>query len=478
MGTRKPAVRTAASRKARTGAPKAGPTKAAGFFRSPVVFTSTHQVQRVVKSVALAVDNLGSAAANLGLPVSSGYLPRPAGWPSQVPWRPIRYFGPFVLPEFREITITLKAQTPSAWSFNKFFVNHPDADRFKPFFPGNTLPSTSTPVQDDPPGQVPPANGTGTSTMRLDRMAYSSRFGGSVVLTFVSFTHGGYDLRKDSLVWDLDGLELRLYVNPTTLGLSQAINASTSGIVNCELSAGAAIAYQLTMQGNAVKSIAALDDLHDAELQAALLAIAQAVPGVVSQSALRFVYGFLWSQFPELTGPGRVADSLYLADNWIDLVTHQGIPMVAVRFRAGGIWGVQVGSLADPWGHAEHSVTLGSTHRYSDQKVVGPSRTWYVEPYGSTEWLYVGAWTLDQTPSVKAIEMSISGVEVDAIGADDPFDTVFLEVTLDVAKLQAAHAAKQYGIVEQIRFMPTSDYQDGSGGPFFDVSVEVLLNVK
>jgi hypothetical protein len=428
--------------------------------------------------MALALGRLGSLARSLGLPLSTGYLPKPSGWPSRIPWRPMRFYGPFRFPEFSAITITLNASSTASFNFNSFFSNHPDADKFKQFFPGSTLPSTIVPDQEDPPGQMPTGDGVGAMTARLDQVDYTSRYGGSVELKFTVHRNCGYNLRQGTLAWDLEGVDFRIYVNPTTTGLNQTLNASGSGNVTCEVDAREAAAYQLSLQGNNVKSIVAIDDVHEAELRTALHSVAQSLSSALAQDARRFVYGFLYSQFPDVTGPGMIVSSVRISDGELDLVTHKGIPVVAVRFCAIDTWGVQVASLPDTWGHAEHRLTLSSQHVYKDQILPGPqAKTFDVEPHGDTPWVFAGAWTLDESAQVGTIQMSISGAEVDVLSPDDPFGTVTMELALDHAQLQAAHNAKQYGVLEWILYLPTSDYES-EGGVFFCVWVNVLLMLR
>jgi hypothetical protein len=444
-------------------------------------FVSVAQLRAVVKSVSLALARNGSLAHALSLPFSRGDLPQPQSWPASVSWRPIRYFGPFRGEGFDSIQVQIHGGSASGvgWYFNDYFTSLADAAEYRPFF-GNNLPTIPTPDQSPAPGSLPSSNGMGWITLHLDRIAYSSRFGGSVELLFITDRNAGVELRKDALAWDMNGLQLRIYVSPTTSGLSHPSTAQSQGTVWGELSAKEAIAYQLTMQGGAT-SLRALPEAHEAELNSALQEIAVTVAAQTAAYARRFVYGFLWSQFKDLTGLDMIAERIYISDNEIDLVTRKGIPVVSVAYRAADVCSYGSDLLTEP----EHCLTLSSDHVYANQIVHGPRRTFYLDSNGDdTGWVNAGSWTLDEAKQLGEIVLYLSGVEVDFPDADDQFETVEAHMKLDLGQLEAAHAAQQYGLIERIRLQPgMSDFlrPDIFGcewSIFFDLESTVTLGIR
>jgi hypothetical protein len=219
----------------------------------------------------------------------------------------------------------------------------------------------------------------------------------------------------------------------------------------------------------------ALNDVHQAELTQALGLLSQEVGRDIGPDARRFVGGFLWALFPQLLGPDRIVEGINISDDFIELFTRQGIPVVAVRFRARDIKSFG----ADFFTEDEHRLTLDSVHVYNGGIVKGPSRTFETESGDDTPWVNAGQWeVLTEVPSLGSIVLRISGVEMDWPDADDEFETFETELTLDDAELLAAHNAHQYGLIEEFTLYCTQDFLDSSWLMFFDVDVRVTLGVR
>lgn len=440
--------------------------------------TTKVRVRPVVKSVNVAVT---SGPGVLGLVPSdqSRVLDvSPAGWPNNVPWKPRRYFGPFWEgSDLHEIEIYISGSNVS-WYCNDYFANCPDAARYQPFYPGQNLPTQGTPAVPMVPGYMPASDGAGHFVCFLDRVAYSSRYGGTVELTFRGRYDVGLEVRSGAYVWDLKDLELRIYVTPTAQGLQNPGIAYSQGTVTCEILSREQICYSVPTQGsytNPGTPFQALNDVHQAELTQALGLLSQEVGKDIASDARRFVGGFLWALFPELLGPGRIVEGINISDDFIELYTRQGIPVVAVNFRARDVHSHG----ADTFTADEHRLTLDSVHVYNGGIVYGPSKTYETEYGDDTSWVTAGQWNLlTEVPNLGSIVLRISGVEMDWPDADDEFETYETEFRLDEAELLAAHNAQQYGLIEEFTRFALQDFLDSNWLMFFDVDVRVTLGVR
>lgn len=436
--------------------------------------TTRVRVRPVVNSVNVAVT---PGPGVLGLVPSDQSLlldVSPAGWPSNVPWNPRRFFGPFWEgTDLHEIEIYVSGSSAS-WYCNDYLANHPDAARYQPF----GLPTQKTPAVPMMPGVMPYADGAGSFVCFLDRVAYSSRYGGTVELTFRERDDVGLEVRSGAYVWDLKDLELRIYVTPTARGLQNPVFTHSEGAVTCEILSREQICYSVPTQGSYSEQgtpFQALNDVHQAELTQALGLLSQEVGGHIASNARRFVGGFLWALFPERLGPGRIVEGINISDDLIDPYTREGIPAVAVKFRASDI--VSYG--ADFFTEDEHRLTLDSLHVYNGGIVRGRSRTFETESGDDTPWVSAGQWdVLTEVPNLGSIVLRISGVEMDWPDADDQFETFETELTLDHAELVAAHNADDYGLIEEFTLYASQDFLDSSWSMFFHVDVRVTLGVR
>jgi hypothetical protein len=219
----------------------------------------------------------------------------------------------------------------------------------------------------------------------------------------------------------------------------------------------------------------ALNDVHQVELTQALGLVSQEVVKDIASDARRFVGGFLYVLFPELLGPGRIVDGINLSDNFIDLYTRQGIPIVSVNFRASDVRSYG----ADYFSEDEHRLTLDSVYSYDDGIVFGPSRTFETEMGDDTPWVSAGQWNLlTELPSLGSIVLRVSGVEMDWPDADDKFETYEMELKLDHPELLAAHNAHQYGLIEEFTRAVAQDFLDSEWIMFFNVDVRVTLGIR
>jgi hypothetical protein len=203
--------------------------------------------------------------------------------------------------------------------------------------------------------------------------------------------------------------------------------------------------------------------------------LSQEVANDIAPDARGFAGGFLWALFPELLGPGRIVEGINISDDFIELHTRQGIPVVTVIFRARDVRSYG----ADIFTADEHRLTLDSIHVYDDGIVYGASKTYETEQGDDTPWVTAGQWDLlTEVPNLGSIVLRISGVEMDWPDADDRFETYETELRLDEAELLAAHNAQEYGLIEEFSRYVSQDFLDSDWLMFFDVDVRVGLGVR
>src|SRR5262245_1428632 len=100
------------------------------------------RIRPVEKSVNVAVTS-GPRALGPVPPGKSVLLTDPpAGWPTNLTWKPRRYFGPFWEgSDLSQIEVVVAGPSGANWYFNDYFSGHPDAAQYQPFFYGQTLPA-------------------------------------------------------------------------------------------------------------------------------------------------------------------------------------------------------------------------------------------------------------------------------------------------------------------------------------------------
>lgn len=441
--------------------------------------TTKIRIKHVVNSVDVAVTK-GPGVFGLVSPDLSRILDSPPeNWPNDIPWKPRRYFGPFWEgSELSQIGIDVQGPSTAIWFYNDYFTTCPDAARYQPFYPGQNLPNLSGGALAAVPGYMPSVDGAGRFSCLLERIAYSSRYGGTVELTFRARYDVGLEVRYGEFAWDLKNLELRIYVAPTSYGLQTPAAAYSQGRVTCDILSSEQICYSVPTQGGiSVQGVPfqALSDVHQAELIQALGLLSQELVRDISNDARRFVGGFLTALFPDLLGPGRIVNSIIISDDFIELNTRQAIPVVSVNFRARNVKSFA----ADPFTDPEFRLTLESWHAYLDRLEGGPIWVVEFENKEDTPWYTAGQWNLDnEIPRLDFVLLRVSGVEVDWPGFDDVFETFEFRMFLDHAELLAANNANQYGLIEERSIPAASEFQDSGWHIFFDLDVRVNLGVR
>lgn len=403
----------------------------------------------------------------------------PIDWPQNAAWKPRRYFGPFWEgSNLSQIEIFVQGPATAVWYYNDYFANCPDAPKYSPYYPGQNLPNQKLTVVPAAPGYVPDADGAGRFVCSLDRIAYSSRYGGTVELTFRAEYDVGLEVRFGAYLWDLKDLELRIYVAPTTAGFRTPSTAYIHGAVSCDILSNEQTCYSIPAAGNPQNPAVpfqALDDVHEEELTQALVLLSQEIVSGVAPDARRFVAGYLSSLFPELLAPDMIVESIIIADDFIDPITRQGIPHVFVQFRAR-----DVSATPTYWDQPTLEVTLESWHVLNNELQPGPSRIFELEMFEDTSWMYAGIWSLEnEIPYLDFIIFRMSGVELDTLNPNDVFETFELRYELRQRELIAAHNAKHYGLIREDSNRYTQNFVDDSSlHVYFNMDIRIYLDLR
>lgn len=440
--------------------------------------TTIASVRQAVKSVKVAVTQGPGISGLVPSDQSVILVDQPMGWPANVPWKPRRFFGPFWGgSDLHQIEIYVSGPSFAEWYFNDYFVNHPDFAPYQPFFPDGNLPTLKTPAENMVPGAIPGVDGAGQFVCSLDRIAYSSRYGGTVELTFRARNDVGLEVRRGDFVWDLKNVEIRVYVAPVAYGLQNPSWAYNRGDVTCEIFSSEQTCYSVPIVGTYSTPgtpFQALDDVHQWELTQAFGLLCQEWAKDIAQHARRFVGGYLHTLFPELLGLDRIVEGINISDDFIDLHSRQGIPAASVRFQARNVISYGADLVTEP----EFRLTLDSMHVYNGGIVRGPVETCRVENEGDTPRIYAGQWTLDEVSNLGSIVLRVSGVELDWPDADDVFRTYEMEIELDHAELLAAHNAREYGLIQELSGPASSEFLNSNWHIFFDMCVTVALGLR
>jgi hypothetical protein len=405
----------------------------------------------------------------------------PTDWPKNLAWKPRRYFGPFWEgSDLSQIEIFVQGPATIVWYYNDYFANCPDAPKYSPFYAGQNFPPnqklTAVPAT---PGYIPDADGAGRFVCSLDRIAYSSRYGGTVELTFRAEYDVGLEVRFGGYLWDLKDMELRIYVAPPTDGFRDPPRAYDHGLVSCDILSNEQTCYSVPTPGNQENPavpVQALDDVHEEELTQALVLLSQEIASRVAPDARRFVAGYLSSLFPELLAPDVIVDGIIITDDFIDPITRQGVPYVGVSYRAR-----DVAATPTYWDNPKVEVTLEAWHVLNNELQGGPSKTFELKSDEDTSWMDAGQWSLEnEIPYLDWIVIRVSGVELDTLNPNDVFETFEFRFELNQRELITAHNANHYGLIHDLTTSRiTTDFVDDSSlHVHFNLDIRVYLVLR
>jgi hypothetical protein len=360
---------------------------------------------------------------------------RPNARLAGAPWRPRRYTGPFTAgSELQDIQVLLN-NNAAAWYYNGFFADHDSPAIYKRYYrmnwgagssfdsvelPGNATPDL-TPRTADHPG----ADGANEILLSLQRIEYSSRYGGSVRLVFGMASHYtapdsvqmedfDYEFKTGDYLFDTRDLEMSIYVIPLVANLNPTHaplfpTSTYAAWQHTEFSASAVTAYKLK---NGKAEIAE----YDAAAQAALMLVEGQVGSNLSPflsygppNAQLFVLGWLHDQFQSLLTDGTTGvKAVHLSDNYADMVTYGRTPVFSLYLSLEDVgvtdsdyemWGNNYNIYQDPSAAGSGQRVEVETYPRSNgigwAYVVRP-----LEPGDSTPWMALGTWTVAECPGL------------------------------------------------------------------------------
>ena len=414
-------------------------------------------------------------------------------------WKPMRYFGPFLQEDFEEfdqVQILLDGSACN-WYYNDYF-NLLTTDQqfiYKMYyrtrwgsgtsFDSTILPSDPTPSQTyEPGGGYVPITGNITQyfaakpiLLSLNRIEYSSRYGGSVKLVFsladippvtveprhaddfefefkakVRVNPGETPANFDNYLFDLKELDISIFVWPRPNNFNpSSLFVDSSNYIQVEFEPGNLVAYK---NGKPIPATLAAETLAGVfETLAPTIRDTHFYSDYYKHAA-RFTYGFLHDQFTSLlppwkqmTDPRDTLDSIAISDDYIDIQTARRTEVFTMRYK---MYDVVVD--ADPGGGEKIRLELDYLHAYKDKPAVEKNgRTYEIQSGGETGWEWVGTFNLDECNDILNINANVLVTEIDVLNPDDDFGYYVLPFQPHCVELEARNATDDFGLVERLR---------------------------
>jgi hypothetical protein len=442
---------------------------------------------------AITVGREALEARNVLESLSDGFVEVVSGQRGKQRFNRRRFVGPFWSgSDLGAIQVSISTGNPS-WYFGDFFTTSASSSSYNYSF-NNALPSGAAPVPSCIPGAFPSASGALPLTFVLFQIDYSSRYGGSVQLRFRLAESTGYELRKDSNLWDLGGLQLHVFVgvNPQTFRVLSLTNTP----VSAELRYTKIQAYEIPAKvfGSAqlppVALPTALRDVADTELRNLVLNVMTPQSGF--DPARRFVIGYLRSLFPDILANSKLrVDGVCIADDQISFHTHEILPMVRVTMSVAAGLGLEDGGFAGlgmtfdaPEFTFELNISWSHVTSTGETFAIGSRATTIAgsEPGGdlnSTSAIVVGTWNPALDFDATAVRVTIHGAELDVVTANDRFGSVTFDLSLDRAAILSNVTSRTFGVVGEPQTMQVrATFVDGSEDTLNDPFVLLIVNYK
>jgi hypothetical protein len=420
------------------------------------------------------------------------------------PWRPLRYFGPFRRedhPEFDQIQILFDKKV-ATWYYNQYFtqLSSDQQSVYKRYYqtswgPGSSfdaveLPANTTETLAFEPGghEVLPSNPTAEYfgatrpvLLALNRIEYTSRYGGSIrlVFTYADVPGATVDLGhaedfeyefaavKDisdvpnateyvTYLFDVGKLELSVFVSPKPKDFNP-IGYGDGSVLHVESSFDDVVAYEKGTQISPIDLAAndnALAALAEVLKQLGSKAATATVSGALKHAS-RLTLGFLHDQFNRLLpldGPRDEVKSVAISDDYIDFQTGTRDFVFWVRFRIHAVW------LDSEWGDEEISVRISALHAYKGDKpsFQKPGRTYELKRGQGTSWYSVGAFRVDECSDILNLTANVLVDEQD-VAFDDDYGYYIHFIFPDCERLEAAANAEPplLGMVKRAKGIQT-----------------------
>lgn len=239
------------------------------------------------------------------------------------------YFGPlFTGSDLDQIKLVISGSDAKLY-MNQFFEGHPGESYYALYYQyGNVPTNDPTPSVEFVPGAYG-SNGSHGLVSSLERINWSSRYGGSVELFFLLDENYEMEFRSGSKLWDIGHMHTRVYVKPSAMILNHPALAKNHklNVFQIEFEPKDVTAYKLdipfgTSDQNMVPN-------PDPDLDALNIALQELAASVESSDDLnislsQFVHGMIQEKFKDdfsATGADLV-DSIEITDGFINLHTH------------------------------------------------------------------------------------------------------------------------------------------------------------
>lgn len=385
----------------------------------------------------------------------------PSHWAAQRRWSPRRHFGPLY---GNSPDVHLNSQQ-ATFVYNRFFFNHPDAAVFQRYY-GSTLPTNQPSLPDAIPGTLPYNDGFRDLRLGFDQLTYSSRYGGSLKLTFQSLEDFQVEYRQGNVAWDIAWLGMDVYVRPvpTFLNPNAPLGSFQDGLVRVEFRPQGVIGYSVSDGNLTVQESDPLPALLTALANSAQTIIAGGAGATFRRDAARFSYGLVHAAFWEEIGLTNNVTAIEISDGFFFPRTTAGRPVAVVSVQASNV------RLNTEPGSEEINITVHAEHRF-DGCTNCPTFAWdypEIDDGESTPWMTVGVFPLDWDCGQLATLMALIQIREDDIDVfDDRFYTEprFAETgRLDCVGMQTAFNNGQFGLYQTIPDLPMLILKDRDGG--------------
>lgn len=362
--------------------------------------------------------------------------------------RPKRHFGIFTQgSDLKKIQLYIGQSSGGtniqSIYFNDFFsaVNLSGQERsiYAKYFQNGTLPTNALPANTPAhvPGLYRPYAGANASRyfgneliLRLDRVEYSSLYGGSMKAVFSQddMISEGIELRGDDFeyefmwgnrIFDVKGLEVAFFVNPRPGNLNPMSNVAFTFSGGAELSAQQVSMYE---GGRRVKAEAVVAEKWDS---LTALVAKSLIPNLTDITSLvRFLHGFLHVQFESLIASDDKVVKLMISDNFCDLVTEK---YEEVRYLYFKISAIVLPMGFNPELDEECKIRIDIYHSYVNGQVQMAPIKYELGTDDDDYWHFLGGWTLDEYSALTAADLMVKIREIDPI-SDDKYLPVYIHL--------------------------------------------------
>lgn len=319
------------------------------------------------------------------------------------------------------------------------------------------------------PGSYSTFDGCGFINFNLEKISYSSKYGGTVELLFRANEDVGFEFKKGQIIWDTKNLVLKVFVTPTCQGLTNPNSAYSLGRVICELEASTYTAYSLLSN-----LVSILDDPKTQEFNDTLKTVSNNIASGIQQSARRFTGGFLWSQFTDLLGITSYVTGINISDDFVDIKRRDAEVTVSISFRCEDC-------TSDDYDiFIKHHLVLTLRSMYMQytgtygEVISNPDRTFNVPNHEDTPYVPIALWQFANFRNFPRIYLNVYGYSTQYTNeaAISPGAYIF---QVDYNKFMDAVNAGQTGLIERIRVYENSVILNDNRPAHYIICIDINL---